>query len=830
MTIQNNGGSRRFNKTHLALAISCTTLPLLTAAQAIAQTSEQSLGTPVFEEVVVTASRRAESVMDTPINISAVDGGKIEDLRLNDVAKLAYYTPGLTVVDRGPRNESPDIVVRGLNTGGLGPGFDSSAVAIYLGETPLSVDLNPVDLERVEVLIGPQGTLYGQGTLGGAIRYIPRKAEFGEYTAEVRGNASRNAESDSFGQEYGSTLNLGFSDTLALRVNLDQVKDPGFIDYSYVVREPGVSNPQPDFSNPEDVAANLRTVKDASGADILSGRANLRWAANDWLEASLWHYYQDTKAEGRQLNNQLAFGTGRYESAARVEEPNHFTNKLTSLEVSADLGFAEATATYGESQYDELGQRDQTDLLLGFEYGYEEFPSFSAYTREEASEETETFELRLVSQSDGPLSWVAGYFTTEKQWDYASMEFVPGFDQFAVDNFDGIQLRPDALEYIELTDRLSKESALYGEVSYQLSDRWSVTAGYRAYEYETDITGGFGLPLLETVWDGAPQDAINVDLRRNRGSDDGDLFKFNTSWDISNDGMVYFTYSQGYRIGGVNSVPECSPEQLAGEDDGQKLCAQSHELVYQPDLIDNYEIGYKGLVGERVSLTAALFYIDWSDLQLSSTTEFGNLPILANGSTAFSRGLELQGQWMIRDNLDLNFSYAYTNAELSEDAPGLVGDYTAEKGARLPGHAEHQGSMNLNYHTQLLGQDLLLNYGLVFASDVYNTVGGPEDPLYYIDEETGERIAGDRGGEAIPGYAIHHISASFEQDSWRVQAYVDNLWNKYYVTGTRNSRRSDILQSETDGPGTLYGDFNLRSYAQYVGTPRTIGARVTYHF
>ncbi|WP_105102939.1 TonB-dependent receptor [Microbulbifer pacificus] len=815
----------RLKKSHLALAMSCATLPLPQFALA-QQTDSQSK--PVFEEVVVTASRREESVMDTPINISAVDGDKIEDLRLNDIAKLAYYTPGLTVVDRGPRNPAPDLIVRGLNTGGLGPGFDSSAVATYLGDTPVTVDLNPVDLERVEVLIGPQGTLYGQGTLGGAIRYIPRKAEFGEYGVTLRGNTSSNTESDSFGHEYGTTLNLGFSDTLALRMNLDKISDPGFIDYNYVVREAGVSNPEPDFSDPQDVATNLRRVKDANGADITSGRINLRWAATDWLEANLWHYYQDTKAEGRQQANQLAFGTGPYESAARFEEPNHYKNQLTSLEVSADLGFAEATLVYGEAEYDEVGQRDQTDLLLGFEYGYEEFPSFSAYTREEAQRESETIELRLVSQNEDPVSWVAGYFTTEYQLDAVSMEFTPGFDQFAVDNFGGEQLRPDSLEYIELTDDFGKESAFYGEISYQITDTWSVTAGYRAYEYESDITGGYGLPLSDTVWGGASPDEISVDLGRNMGDDSGDLFKLNSSWDISERGMVYFTYSQGYRIGGVNAVPECTPEQIAESD--QELCAQEHELFFAPDLIDNYEIGYKGLLGDRVSLSAALYYIDWTDLQVASTTDIGNLPILVNGKNAFSRGAELQGQWIIQDNLDLSFSYAYTNAELTEEAEGLVGSYTVEKGARLPGHAEHSGALNLNYSTRLLGRDLLLNYGVAFSSDVYNLPGGPEDPLYEIDEDSGERIAGDRGGEAIPGYAIHHFSATFEQEDWQVQAFVDNLWNKYYITGTRTNRRSDVLQSETQGPGTMYGDFTLRSYAQYVGNPRTVGARVSYRF
>ncbi|GAB2510344.1 TonB-dependent receptor [Microbulbifer agarilyticus] len=815
-------------KSHLALAISCAAMPIPHTAMAQASHAENK---PVFEEVVVTGSRREENVMDIPINISAVGGEKIEDLRLDSIAKIAYYTPGLTVVDRGPRDESPDVMVRGLNTGGLGPGFDSTTVANYLGDIPLRVDLKPVDLERVEVLIGPQGTLYGQGTMGGAIRYIPAKADPSGFSAEFRGSASSNSESSGLGSDYGATLNFAVTDTLAVRVNADSVQDPGFIDYNYVVRESGVSNPDPDFSNPDDVAANLRRVKDANGEDTQSARVNVRWLATDWLEANLWHYHQDTKAEGRTLAHQLSFNTGPYESGMRYEEPNHYTNKLTSLELVGDLGFAEATLVYGESEYEELGQRDQTDLLLDLDLGYDSFPSFSSYTREKVKDESDTLELRLSSQHEGPFKWVAGYFQNKYVSEGTSEEFTPFFDQFAVDNWDGIQLRPDSLEYYSVGVLNEKESAFYGEVTYDISDSWSVTGGYRRYKFETQDTGGVAFPLYDTVFFGDPQDSINLNLSTFSGDDKGDLFKFNTAWDITDNGMVYFTYSQGYRNGGINAEAECTEEQLASAAEGNQVpCIEADELFIKPDTIDNYEVGYKGLVGDRLSVSAALFHIQWEDLQVATASDISALPITGNGSAAESNGVELQGTWLISDNLDLAFTYAHTKAELTEDAPGLVGDYSVSAGARLPGHAEHQGSLNLNYTTTVLGNyDLDLNYGLIFASDVYNMVGGPEDPLYMIDEDSGEIMAGDRGGEAIPGYAVHHMSATLRMDSWTVQAFADNLWNKYYVTGTRSNRSN--LEDENNGPGVTWANgFTQRSYGQYVGTPRTIGARFIYSF
>ena len=824
---------KRFTKSKLAQAISYASLPTLVATvqPVLAQDNQ------VIEQIVVTASRREAQVQDIPINISAVSGETIEKQRLLGVAEIANYVPGLTVIDRGPRDEVPDILVRGLNTTGLGPGFVSDTVATYLGEIPLQVDLKPVDLDRVEVLIGPQGTLYGQGTMGGAIRYIPNKADPSEFAAKFRGGTGFNAESDSASYEYGLTLNVPLvADVLALRVNLDDVHDPGFIDYNFLVREAGVSNPEPDFSNPADVNANLRQVEDANGEDTISARINLRWLPTDTIDANLWYYYQDTEAEGRQITNRVAFGTGKYESGSRYLEPNNFKNQLISLEVEMDLGFAEATAVYGHTKYEEVGQRDQTDLLLGFEYGYEDFPTFSSFTRETDDQETDTIELRLVSLHDGPLSWVAGYFQNKATQDAVSMEFTPGYDQFLVDIGAGVQLRPDSLEYIQLTDFYEKESAFYGEVSYQLLESLSATIGYRRYEYETDITGGFGLPLADTVFGGAPQDFIDVGLGTNQGDDEGNLFKFNVSWDINDDQLLYFTYSEGYRNGGVNSVPECTPEQIASTD--QQLCALPEEILIDPDDIANHEIGLKSyFMDGTLSTNVAVFYIDWEDLQVSTTTVNGSLPITGNGSEAESKGFEFQGNWSLGGNWELAATYAYTNAELTAYAPGLVGPFNALEGSRLPGHAEHQGSFNITYNTDIFnGVDLSINYGFVYTSDVFNIPGGNKDTLTEtvpIDPDNPDLgtmdIPADRGGEAIPSYDVHHLSATFEKDNWSVQGFIDNVWNEYYILGTRVNRRNDILQTE-NGPGFQVGGFTLRSYGQYVGAPRNIGVRLNYKF
>ena len=382
----------------LSLAIAAT-LASSFAATAQAQPADT-------ETIVVTATRRELSVQDIPLNIAAFDGSLLEAREISDLAELGRNVPGLYVIDQGKRS-SNSIVVRGLN---LNP-FQSAeflgnsggdTVSTYVGEVPLYVDLALNDIERVEVLLGPQGTLYGAGTLGGAIRYIPRKPEFDDTTFSVRGNTFALSESDSMGWRGGATFNVPFSDNLAFRASIDRYDDPGFIDTPYLVRQSGVSDPEPNLARPL-VAANLYRDDDADWEDTTSARVGLRWQPGDNVDANFTYHYQNMEVGGRTQNHRLAFATGLYESATRYPEPSERRNELLSAEVVADLGFAELTSASGWAKYDEVGQRDQTDLLITLEYSYEAFPTFSAFTREIEKEETFSQEIRLVSKGTGKV-------------------------------------------------------------------------------------------------------------------------------------------------------------------------------------------------------------------------------------------------------------------------------------------------------------------------------------------------------------------------------------------------------------------------------------------
>ncbi|TMP75082.1 TonB-dependent receptor [Pseudoalteromonas sp. S1608] len=801
-----------FKPSLLTLAVSSALSGVLFSGNATAQ--EQIIEKNKSLEVIeVTATRRSGSIQAAPLNITALDADVMKDQNISELADVARWVPGLTITDQGGRSGSP-IIVRGLNTNSSGPSSDGGTVATYINEIPVSVDMRLVDVERVEVLIGPQGTLYGAGTLGGAIRYMLKEPELDFISGEVFGDVFQTQESDSIGGEAGFIFNLPLiEDKLAVRTSLNIYEDPGFIDYAYTVREPGVSITDPDWTNLDAVNSNLKNVKDANGETTTTGRISLRYKANESFEGTLNYFYQKQDTEGRSIvhhnslneNNGLNDRIGKYESAYRFEEPREKEDQLLSLELKADLGFAELVSATGISQFEADGQRDQTDLLIRLDYGYEEFPSFSAFTREIDEVDTFTQELRLVSQSDSDLSWIVGGFYNKTDTDASSREFTPGFDQFAVDNFGGAQLRPDSLEYLEITGSKVTESALFGEVGYQVTDKLDITIGARFYEYDVESKAAFDFPLANTLYEGAAPDAISINFEENKAGDNGNLFKFNAKYQFTDSVMAYATISEGFRIGGSNGLVPC-PTPLP--EDQQTGCGTPDEMLYDADTTTNYELGFKSTwMRSQLHFNAALFNVDWDNAQIAGATTVGQLPYLSNAGSANAKGIEIATRAILSDSFTAYATYAYTKAELTSDAPYLFnadGTDGAKDGDRLPGSPEHQFSMGINYQTEVFNDKTLdINYGLTAQSDVISKVGLRDN------------------GEALPGYSLSNISAKLTADAWSTTLYVDNLFNKYAVTSVRRSD-ADIT--------TANGADIQRNYGYFINRPLTVGIKFNYKF
>lgn len=817
--------SNRFAYSIVAGAVFSALAGTNVLAQETAAVNEKQI-----EKIEVTATRRAGSLQEVPINISAVTSDVMQQQNIEDLDDVARWVPGLTVTDQGGRNDSP-IIVRGLNTNSSGPGSDGGTVATYFGEIPLFLNMRLVDVDRVEVLIGPQGTLYGAGTLGGAIRYLPKKVDLDFTSGEIFGDVFSLSESSSAGGEGGFVFNAPLVEgELGLRASVNYYSNPGFIDYNYVVRESGVSLPDPDWSDDTAVSQNLKKVKDANGEDTLTARVALRWVPTDWLDGTLTYFYQKQDVEGRSISQYKGLSADsalngviqQYESAYRYEEPREKKDQLLSLELTADLGFAELVSATGYSKFDALGQRDQTDLLIRLAYSYEEFPAFSAYTEEVDNQKTLTQEIRLVSQTDGPLSWIVGGYYNKSEYDGYSKEFTPNFDVYAIEEW-GVEgnYRPDALEYYSVDDTKITESALFGELSYEVTDKLDVTVGMRAYKYDVKSQSAVDLPLYYSVFEGRASDSIELDYGDANADDSGTLFKVNASYQFTRDTMGYATVSEGFRIGGANGVAAC-PDNV-DEIDTQIVCALPREQVYVADTTTNYELGLKtAQFGNKLQMNAALFYVKWDDAQVGGATINGQQPITVNAKGATSKGVELSMRAIVTDELTVYATYANTKAELADDAPFLFGVfddagtelqdfYDGKDGDRLPGSPEQQFSFGATYTEEVFDGMLLdLNYGITAQSDLYSTVGLRQD------------------GEVIPGYAVSNFSARLSEDMWSVTFYVDNLFDKYAYTSVRGNK-SYIGMAAFDDMNANRNDL-LRGYGHYILTPRTIGLKFRYQF
>ncbi len=786
------------------------------------------------QTITVTATRRSESVQDVPLNIAAVGEQQIEQQGFDELADVLAYVPGINIVDRGGRQGNP-IIVRGLNADPIGSGDGNNdgggTVATYLGEIPIFLDLKLNDLERVEVLLGPQGTLYGAGTLGGAIRYIPNRPSFDGDMANVRAEAYQYSEADDLSTGAGFTVNKVVTDKFALRGSFDFKNDSGFTDYPFLVQEIGVSNPDVFDS------ANLRSINDADGEEAYSGRIAARWQPLDWLDGTLTYYFQNQDIEGRTISSaRSTIATGDYESAKRVTEPNFRRNQLLALEIVADLGFAELTSATGFGKHDEDGQRDQTDLLISLEYSYELFPAFASFTREKDDDEFINQEVRLVSTSDGPLNWIVGGYYNKAKTSGFSKEFTPGYSEYAVDvlGFDafGLTGHPGDLEYFSTSRQELTETAFFGEVGYDLTDRWTVTVGGRYYDYELKAASTVDFPLFDNTLEPMTIDEVqNLAFDPALGqADDGFLYKFNTSYDVTDDALVYFTISEGYRIGASNGIGECdaydpnatqgacalAPGQQFGPNPGD--VAQFDERQYGPDQTTSYELGAKTtLMDGALILNGAIYFIDWTDPQVSSATVNANIPITINADGAESKGFEISGNWQATSAFSLRGSYSHTETELTADVPSLIRTITPPgfgtafedglSGDRLPGSPEDQFSVFASYEQPLRDATLIYNFGYAYQGDILTRTGGRGNSL------------------TLDGFGLANASVVYDADTWKATLFATNLFDEFAETGAVSTSLSNQTVSDNDG-----GDVFVRSHYTTVAPPRAIGVRLSYTF
>lgn len=806
-----------FNCPSFLLVISTS---LLVSSNSYAENNRTDSLNYGIEKIEVTASRRSTELQNTSLNISVIDDDLIENFNINQLSDIAKWIPSLTITDQGGRYNSP-MIVRGLNTDTSGPASDGGTVSTYLGDIPLPVDLKLIDIKRIEALIGPQGTLYGAGTLAGAIRYIPNKPDLDFTTLEVSGDISSLSSSSDTSREVSFIFNKPLiNNKLAFRVAAYHDKQAGFIDYNHILKTPSVSIADVNWANPIDINNNQISIKDANDERNFSTKAMLRWLPSTSTDVTLSYDYQQEKINGRSLshyqslnsNNLLNELIGKYDSAYRFKEPVERKTSLVSLQIINELDFAELTSATGWSELSSHGSRDQSDFYLYLAADYEEFPAFSAFAAEEDKQESFTQELRLVSKNNSTISWITGIYYSNYNYSEQSQEITPGYSNFRlttplslfnqeIDDFELVlanQARPDNINYISDTKVSTIEKAIFGELTWQASEKLALTAGARFYNYKNEFGAATDFPFLDTLYFGRPSEDIYLDLTTEKTKAHGNLFKFNASYQFSNSLLSYFTVSEGFRLGGSNGIARCT------NDENQFVCASQAEFSFQPDTTKNFELGLKSnWLDNRITLNAAIFNIKWNDAQLGSETAIGFVPIIVNAGEAQSQGLELSTNVKFNKHLTAFTNYSYTDATISNQPNANILPEVS-KGDRLPGSPREQFSLGVQYTTNLSKQLLLnLHYGLTYQSDIYSSIG----------------LANN--GEIIPSYNLHNLSASLSKKHWQTSVYVNNLFNKYAYSSVRNNQ--SFIGSDEDN--------NLsRSYGHYLVRPMEIGVKFTYIF
>lgn len=783
----------RYCKSPLALAIGS----VLAGVGPQVQAQETAIDT--LEEIIVTANRRAQSVQDVPYNISATSGDELAQSLTFDQTELMRNVPGVAVVDRGYRNSGVvnGIMIRGINVDGSAVGdYALSAVptvSTYVNDTPLYANFILRDIERVEVLRGPQGTLYGSGSLGGTVRYIMRDPVFDETSAHVNVIGSSVEGSDGIGWSGDLVLNLGFSDAAGVRVNLGRLDLPGVTDYVniYELDENGIPVAPNGVLDP---AASYRLVEDADTVDINYGRITFLAEPSDRFQVRLAYQVQDDDIGGRRQETVGTDGFGReyqrYENGSIQLEPSSRTVDLASLEAELDLGFATLTSStsYYEHEGESISENTGFYAQAGFLAFYYNYPRPMASAVRTYGDEGFVQELRLVSDTDGAVDYVAGIYYLDQELGSTQVSWLRGFKRWWDTWLPGLEdVVTGDKDFDYARNETFEDLAVYGELTYNFTDRARGTLGVRYFDNEFHNTTLVDLPLYAGLFTPTTS-TFEV-------ADDDVLFKLNASYDISDDTMLYGTISEGYRRGGANAVPT---EGAFAEDPGW--------LRYESDSVVNYELGIKSSF-DRVRFSAAAFFVDWQDVQVNTaTTNWGFFSVM-NGGEASSRGLELEIDGYVNESFEYRLGYAYVDAKLDEPvfAPDNAVTPSALAGAQLPGTPEHALNGTLIFTRDLSAdRQWITRLQGYYQSETRNAINN--SPTFNVE---------------LDGFALLDVSTTLAFDNWDATLFVRNVTNERGVTG--------LFTEAYMGTAPESGYFG-NGNKQFLSVPRTIGLSVNYRF
>jgi outer membrane receptor protein involved in Fe transport len=705
-----------------------------------------------LEEVLVTANRREERAQDVASSIQVLKGEDLDRLGANGFQDYLLDVPSVSLRDQG--DGGIRIALRGISNA-IGSDFgtttSSTPVGVYLDDVPISAtsvlpDLALYDLDRIEVLKGPQGTLYGEGAMGGAIKMILHSPNLDDFQGKGDITVS-NTDSGGFNQWMRAALNAPLvPGRVAVRVVGSERKDDGFVDNVNAIRHENNYN--------DDRARSVRAILLAQLTDNFSARILA---------------LRDISQQSDFSDVELSRGDLAIDSAENRSNDTRFT--IAGLTLSYDFGAANLSlvSSYVESARDFVPR----------------YPFVSAFVRSVRINEEPIYsdidtssvaqEVRLVSQGDTRLKWVAGAFyrNTKIEGIYdvrmdatdfaAANASLPPASQF-----------PDPNPYHEDVVETIDQQAVYGEGSLALTDRWELTAGLRWYKEDRTFRRATTATGAMRVLNGlqGPQDV----------GDDGVVPKVALSYKAAPDVLLYVLAAKGFRSSLINTQ--------------QRFIGDAGATS---DSIWNYETGAKTQwLDGRLTVNGSVFYVDWSKIQLNLV---GISPVTGlvtgyrdNGGDGEIYGAELEIVARPTNHFLFGLNAGYTHSEMVE-----VTDLAVARGRPLPNAPQWTGAAFAEYRYPVFNQGM----GFVHAD------------VQYVDDQLSRPVTtAEPDGRPLESYALGTLRVGLEHDKWSIAAFADNLWNE----------RAQL------GRGLILGNAAAQPDRVSITRPRTIGLSFSVNF
>jgi len=777
--LRKNAIARAVSQHRAALLAGATATALLMPSYAMSQT---------LEEVVVTAQKRESNLQDTSLSVQVLGSEQLQNLGISGFSDYVQFLP--TVSFTTTRPGISQIYMRGINSGGDGNHSASMpSVGVYLDEQPITtinevLDLHMYDIARIETLAGPQGTLFGSSSQAGTLRIITNKPT-NEFEASYDLSAI-SIEEGGEGYTGEGMVNFPLGDSAALRLVGWYDDAPGYIDNVPATLEftgAGVT-----INNNHLVEEDFNETETTGARALLRVDLNENWAITPALT------YQKMDSKGAYDHDPDDYGdleTTKFYDTFYDEEWYQASLTVEGRIGGMDLVYAGAYLDRDrDSQYDYSWFAEYYDNYLFTEYyGYDCYhydaggscTDPSQYVDQDENWNRESHELRLQSQ-EGRLRWIAGFFYQEQEHDFDLRWVAPSVGS----NATVVPGGPTVVWQTHQT-RNDEEQAIFGEISYDFTDNLTALIGARYYDYENSLFGFNGSAgrctgftdengnFTEDRENGSLQaPCYNTGVLDATTSNDDVIGKANLTYNVNEDALVYFTWSEGYRPGGVNRVAAAAD--------------------YAEDFVTNWELGWKSTwMDNRMRFNGAVYFMDWEDFQYNSLT-FGDgdpLTIINNAGQAEVYGTEFDLDYAVSDGLTFSFSGSYNHAESTAAIADSAGEIP--KGIALPYTPEWQLSSVLRYDTQW-------GESGVYAQGAWNYSDGMTTDLRpAFAEETSS-------------YNIVNLAFGIARNNWHADLFIDNATDE----------RAELDKATPQFQGTYYS----KSGSFYAtNQPRSIGLR-----